>query len=166
MPDVTPTVVVVMGVTGSGKTTIGRNLAAALGWTFVDGDDHHPAANVAKMKRGEPLSDADRAPWLDSLRERIHAAIERGERTVLACSALKEAYRERLRVGDAVTFVYLKGSYEVIAERIRKRRGHFAGTNLLASQFADLEEPTDAIVVDVSNPPEKIVEEIRARLET
>lgn len=149
-----------MGVTGSGKTTVVLLLAARLGWEFVDGDSFHPAANVEKMSRGIPLDDADRAPWLAALRAKIDEWKAAGCNVVLACSALKRSYREQLEIGAEVKLVYLKGSYELITRRLRARAGHFAGEKLLASQFADLEEPAGAIVVSVDATPEEIVEEI------
>ena len=157
-------IVLVMGTTGAGKTTIGTILARRLGWTFLDADDFHPAANIEKMKKGIPLTDADRAPWLAA----IHAELERrskaGENVVLACSALKQKYRDKISAGLDVKVVYLKGSYETMRRHIEERHGHFAGAGILAGQFADLEEPKDAIVVDVSKTPEEIVSEVRACL--
>ena len=153
-------IAIVMGVTGSGKTTVGRLLAEQLGWRFADADDFHPQANVEKMERGIPLNDEDRGPWLERLRIRITNWIANGQNAVLACSALKRSYREELRVGPEVRFVYLKGSPELIAQRLRLRRGHFADEKILAGQFADLEEPENAVTVDISQTPEKIVAEI------
>jgi gluconokinase len=157
-------IAIVMGVTGSGKTTVGRLLAEQLGWTFADADDFHPRANVEKMERGVPLNDEDRAPWLDRLRIQVMDWIANGQSAVLSCSALKQAYRQELSVGPEVRFVYLKGSPELIAQRLRLRRGHFADEKILAGQFADLEEPETAVTVDVSRTPGKIVAEIRERL--
>jgi gluconokinase len=159
-------IVVLMGVSGSGKTTVGRELAASLGWTFLDADDFHPAANVAKMSRGEPLTDEDRRPWLDSLRERIDLAHGRGEDAVLACSALKHAYRDYLRADEPaqVRYVYLEGSEELIRERLAKRRGHFMPPGLLHSQFEALEPPADAVRIDVTPAPDVIAGKIRAAL--
>lgn len=150
-------IAIVMGVTGSGKTTVGRLLAEQLGWTFADADDFHPRANVEKMERGIPLNDEDRAPWLDRLRVQITNWIANGQNCVLACSALKRTYRQELSVGPEVRFVYLKGSAELISRRLRLRRGHFADEKILAGQFADLEEPETAVTVDISQTPEKIV---------
>jgi len=159
-------VVLVMGVLGSGKTTIGRLLAAALECRFIDADDYHSTANKQKMQRGEPLDDFDRAAWLEQLRGLIAGTLERGECAVLACSALKEGYRERLRVDPArVPMVYLKGSPQLLAARIARRTEHFAKQSLLESQLAALEEPSDAIVVDVAESPERIVERLRALLQ-
>ncbi len=142
-------IVVVMGVSGSGKSTIGRALAERMGWPFVDADDFHPAANVLKMHAGIALTDEDRHPWLDRLAADMGAINARGEHAVLACSALKEAHRESLaRAGD-VCFVYLQGDQPTIAARLAARAGHYMPASLLASQFAALEEPTDAIVVNI-----------------
>ncbi|MGC2421883.1 MAG: gluconokinase [Candidatus Acidiferrales bacterium] len=157
-------IVIVMGPEGVGKTTVGTLLARELGWQFVDADDFHPPANIEKMARGIPLTDTDRAPWLAALHDAImHWDAER-RNVVLACSALERAFRERLAQNADVEFVYLKGSYELIAQRIRTREGHFAHEDLLASQFAILEEPQDAITVDASRTPEEIAEEVRKRL--
>jgi gluconokinase len=154
-------VVIIMGPTGAGKTTIGTMLAAQLNWQFADADSFHPPANVEKMSRGIPLNDADRAPWLAAMRKAILEWIIAGKSVVLACSALKRAYREELRPSPEVKIVYLKGDYALFAKRIRHRRGHFAGEGILAGQFADLEEPDDAIAIDAAQSPEQIVAEIR-----
>ena len=153
-----------MGATGAGKTTIGTMLAAQLNWQFADADDFHPPANVEKMSRGIPLNDADRAPWLEAMRKAILEWIAAGKNVVLACSALKRAYRELLRPSSEVKIIYLRGNYALFAERIRHRHGHFASEGILAGQFADLEEPDDAITVDATQSPEQIVAEIRERL--
>ena len=158
-------VIVVMGVTGSGKTTAGQLLAARLGWIFADADDFHSAANKEKMHKGIPLTDADRVPWLASMHEQIAKWLASKQNAVLACSALKESYRRMLWDGPEVKFVYLKGNYGLIAERLRARKGHFADEHILAGQFADLEEPTDAIVVDIGATPEEIVAKICRRLQ-
>ena len=157
-------IVIVMGTTGSGKTTIGTLLAKRLGWEFVDADDYHPPVNVEKMKHGIPLTDADREPWLETLHDKIVQWSAEGRNVVLACSALKQSYRDELRATSDVKFVYLKGSYELFSPRVIARKGHFAKQDLLASQFATLEEPTDAIIVDAAPPPEHIVAEVRRRL--
>jgi len=158
-------IVVLMGVTGAGKTTVGQQLAAALGWTFVEGDAFHPPANIAKMHRGEPLDDADRAPWLRAIRQRIDELVASAQSAVIACSALKRAYREVLaRDRPEVTFVYLKASAALIAERLRHRAGHFMPPALLQSQLDTLEEPADGITVDAGPPPTTIVDAIRRRL--
>lgn len=163
-------ILVVMGVVGSGKTTIGRLLAEELHFEFADADDYHSAENIEKIHHGTALSDADRAPWLARLRELIldwQARTIEGVKTggVLACSALKASYREELRVSSEVRFVYLKGSAELIAQRLAARHGHFANASILASQIADLEELSDAIVVDIAKTPQEIVSDIRQRLE-
>jgi len=151
-------VLIVMGVSGSGKTTVGPLLAAALAWSYAEGDQFLPPANVAKMKSGTPLSDEDRAPWLAGMAKAIGEWLAAGRPTVLACSALKQRYRDALRQGrPEVGFVWLKGDQETIAARLATRRGHFMPPALLASQFAALEEPTDAIEVDVGDTPERIV---------
>jgi gluconokinase len=157
-------IVVLMGVSGVGKTTIGRVLAADLGWPFLDADDFHSPANVEKMSRGLPLTDADREPWLESLREAIRVRLARGESAVLACSALKETYRERLRVDEAVRFVHLKADPELIRRRLAQRREHFFDPHLLTSQLQALEDPADALVVDVADPPEVVAGRIAQEL--
>jgi 6-phosphogluconate dehydrogenase len=152
---------IVMGVSGSGKTTVGRALAQRLGWDFYDADDFHPPANIAKMASGVPLTDEDRAPWLDTLHTLISQRLKEGRPGVLACSALKERYRQRLLEGnDGVQIVYLKGSYDLIRSRMENRTGHFMKAELLRSQFETLEEPLNALAVDISLPVEKIVEHI------
>src|SRR5882757_4145832 len=138
-----------MGVTGSGKTTVGTLLATQLGWEFADADQFHPAANVERMARGIALTDADREPWLTALHDAIVQWLAEERKVVLACSALKRSYREKLGIGGAVRLVYLKGSYDLIAARLRERHGHFATEAILADQFAALEEPDEAIVVSV-----------------
>ena len=149
-----------MGVAGSGKTTIGELLAARLQSTFIDGDAFHPATNVEKMSHGIPLTDADREPWLAAIHARIVDALARGERLIIACSALKQKYRDTLGRDIDLVWVYLKGSQELIFARLQARSHHYMKAGMLASQFADLEEPTDAIVVDVSSPPDAIVQQI------
>lgn len=153
-----------MGVSGSGKTKVGSLLAQQLGWEFADGDDYHPAANVEKMRNGVPLTDADRAPWLDALCSLIADWIIKGTSAVLACSALKQAYREKLRVDQQVRVVYLKANPELLAQRLLERRGHYMKKEMLESQLATLEEPEDAVRVDAARTPEKIVPEIRRHL--
>jgi len=157
-------VVIIMGTTGAGKTTVGTMLAAQLNWQFADADGFHPPANIEKMSHGIPLNDADRAPWLAAMRKAILEWIAVGKNVMLACSALKRAYRDELRPSPEIKIVYLKGSYALFAERIRQRHGHFAGEGILAGQFADLEEPVDAIMVDAAKSPEEIVAEIRKQL--
>ena len=159
-----PVIVVVMGVTGSGKTTIGVLLARRLGWEFVDADSFHSAANVEKMRQGIALDDADREPWLRSLHEAMEGWAAEHKSMVLACSALKRSYRDELFLGGETRFVYLKGSYDLISKRLRQRHGHFASETILASQFAALEEPDDAITVDIDHSQEEIVGEIVRQL--
>jgi gluconokinase len=153
-----------MGTTGAGKTTVGTLLASQLGWQFADADSFHPPANVDKMSRGIPLEDADRSPWLAALRDAELNWLAAKQDTILACSALKHSYREALRVSPAVKIAFLKGSYELFRERIQERHGHFAGEQILAGQFRDLEEPHDAIVIDALLTPSEIVAEIRDKL--
>jgi gluconokinase len=160
-------IVIVMGVTGSGKTTVGRLLADNLGWTFADADDFHPAANIEKMRQGIPLNDEDRRPWLRALRDQIADWIAQSSNVVLACSALKIFYRQELAVVSEVRFVYLKGSRTLIAERLHSRHGHFANEQILAGQFADLEEPNDgenAVTVEIDASPQQIIAAIRQKL--
>jgi gluconokinase len=157
-------IVIIMGTTGAGKTTVGKLLAGQLKWEFADADNFHPPANIEKMSHGIPLTDADRAPWLAAMRKAILEWIAAGKNVVLACSALKRAYRDELLAGPEVRIIYLKGTYALFAERIRHRHGHFAGEGILAGQFADLEEPTDAITIDAAQSPEEIVAGIRNRL--
>jgi gluconokinase len=154
-----------MGVTGSGKTTIGRLLSEELGWKYYDADDYHPASNIEKMKSGFPLDDADRRPWLEALRDLIRDCLERGETAILACSALKESYREFLMIDKRVRLIYLKGKRELIQERLSQRRGHYMNPELLNSQFDILEEPRGALHVDVSLSPGEIVRIIKSHLD-
>jgi gluconokinase len=156
-----PMILIVMGVSGSGKTTIGSMLARALGWCFRDADDLHPESNIRKMQSGIALSDDDRWVWLQRLRRILEDGTRRGECSVLACSALKESYRRILANGGLpVRFVYLRGSPCILKSRLRARQGHFMPPKLLDSQLATLEEPSDAIVADVTPPPQEIVNTI------
>ena len=160
-------IVIVFGVSGAGKTTIGKLLADELGWRFYEADDFHPRPNIEKMRSGLPLADEDRWPWLNLLREQITRSHAAKESAVLACSALKRAYRERLRVSDDVKFVFLRGNYGLIERQLRRRRGHFMNPALLQSQFADLEEPEpneEAITIELGRSPEELVEQIKAKL--
>jgi gluconokinase len=154
-------VVILTGVASSGKTTVGEVLAQRLGWRFYDGDDFHSARNREKMHRGEPLTDEDRKPWLEELHELIIRCEREGENAVLACSALKQAHRDRLTAGSHdVRLVYLKGPRDLIATRLAARHGHFFDPALLQSQFDALEEPSDALAVDISGTPEHIADAI------
>jgi gluconokinase len=158
-------VVIVMGVSGSGKSTIGQALATSLGWEFHDGDDLHSEDSKRKMHNGEPLTDLDRAPWLLAVRMLIASMLSSGRNGVVACSALKQSYRDEIVVDPAsVKIVYLKGSQQLIARRLANRSGHFMNPSLLQSQFDALEEPADAIVADVSTAPRAIVDAIAAQL--
>jgi gluconokinase len=157
-------IVIVMGVVGAGKTTVGEMLARQQKWKFADADDFHPRSNVEKIRNGISLDDADRVPWLEHLRAAIAQWIAASENVVLACSALKQSYRAKLMVGPEVRFVYLKGSAPLISERLRARHGHFAGEPILASQLADLEEPQGATTVSINGAPQLIVDQIRKQL--
>ena len=158
-------IIIIMGVAGSGKTTVARLLAEQLSWTFRDSDEFHPSANIEKMSHGIPLVDADRAPWLAAMRAAIEAWLRDNTNAVLTCSCLKADYRKTVLVDPArMRIVYLKGSFELIEARLRRRANHFMKVNLLKSQFEILEEPHDASVVDVSEPPEVIVLNIRKAL--
>ena len=161
-----PVALVVMGVSGSGKTTVGSALAARLGYAFYDADDFHSPENVAKMRRGEPLSETDRGPWLDRLRALLDAKLSAGESLVLACSALRDSYRKRLAPPDSrkVRFIYLRVNAEVARQRLLSRPEHFMPASLIASQFDTLEEPAGAISVDASGSVEDTVTEIAASL--
>jgi gluconokinase len=157
-------IVLLMGVSGSGKTTIGLALAKALGWRFFDGDDFHPEANVAKMAAGQPLTDDDRWPWIDRIAEEMRNVSARGESGVFACSALKEAHRHRLQRAGDVRVVYMKGDDTTIGARLAARAHRFMPASLLPSQFAALEEPADALVVDIRDPIAAQVRHIREGL--
>jgi gluconokinase len=155
-------VVIVMGAAGAGKTTVGQALARALRWRFVEGDEYHSVEAVAKMRGGQPLTDADRRPWLAALHAVIEAAVARREPLVVTCSALHERYREVLRgTLRGVRFVYLKADAATLRERLTRRTGHFAGPALVASQLAALEEPRDAVTIDATRPVDEIVDTVR-----
>jgi gluconokinase len=157
-------IILLMGVTASGKTTVGKQLALELGWRFLEGDDFHSPENIKKLRQGMPLNDEDRKPWLEVIRETIRATLARGENAVIACSALKETYRRMLRVSEQVIFVYLKATIALIQERLRRRVGHFMNPNLIQSQFDTLEEPEDALQIDAGLTPAEIVRIIRNKL--
>jgi gluconokinase len=160
-------IVIIFGVSGAGKTTVGKLLARKVRWHFLEADDFHPAANIEKMRCGHPLTDEDRWPWLERLREEIKRSLAAGENAVLACSALKRKYRDCLRVNSQVKFVFLRGDYELVANQVRHRRGHFMNPDLLRSQFADLEEPEpdqDVLTIELGRTPEELVEEIKTKL--
>ncbi|MCS6925490.1 MAG: gluconokinase [Candidatus Binatia bacterium] len=158
-------IVILMGVSGAGKTTIGQLLATHLGWPFYEGDDFHPQANIDKLRQGIPLTDQDRDPWIAALQHLIRTLIQSHQSAVIACSALKQSYRDRLQQQHReVIFVYLKGERAVIAQRLHARVGHFMNVNLLASQYETLEEPVGAITIDITHPPETIVRQIQHQL--
>jgi gluconokinase len=162
-----PVVIIICGVTGAGKTTIGQLLAKELEWKFYDADDFHSVTNIAKMEDGFPLTDEDRQPWLDKLRELVEECLIAGRNAVLACSALKKAYRDRLRVGEGVKFVFLRGNRRNITEHLQQRREHFMNPALLDSQFADLEEPQPsecALSLELGRSPRDLVEFIKTKL--
>ncbi len=154
-----------MGVSGSGKTSVGQLLANELSVPFIDADDHHPPSNIKKMSRGIPLDDSDREPWLDQLNKIALDHINSG--CVIGCSALKEVYRSRLiqSIASNVNWIYLKGSYDLIFDRMNKREDHFMDPKMLRSQFETLEEPENAINIDITNSPELIVKNIKSHLE-
>ena len=159
--------VIVFGVSGAGKTTVGKLLSRQLGWRFVEADDFHLAANIEKMRSGHPLTDGDRWPWLDRLRQQIEQLLSARENAVLACSALKRAYRDRLRVSETVKFVFLRGDYALLEKQLCSRHGDFMNVNLLQSQFDDLEEPQpdeNVITIELGRPPEAIADRIEAKL--
>ena len=151
-------IVIVMGVAGCGKSTIGQQLAERLGWPFFDGDAFHPPANIDKMSRGIPLNDDDRSGWLAAIAARMRELIAAERSGVFACSALKQKYRDQLRVSDQVRFVYLRGSYDLIWSRMQQRANHYMKPNMLASQFEVLEEPRDALTLDIACAPQELLD--------
>ena len=157
-------VIILMGVSGVGKTTVGQLLASQLQWEFADADDYHSATNVEKMRNGIPLTDADRAPWLETLRALITTWIAAGKNAVLACSALKRAYREALRSAPEVQFVFLKGTPQLLHQRLHARQGHYMTEQMLDSQLEALEEPDQALTIDGSRDIADVVNEIQTRL--
>jgi gluconokinase len=159
--------IIIFGVSGAGKTTVGNLLARELGWHFLEADDFHPAANIEKMRSGHQLTDEDRWPWLERLRQQIERSLAAGQNAVLACSALKRAYRDRLRVSDEVKFVFLRGDYALVEKQLRSRHGHFMNAALLQSQFDDLEVPQpdeNVLTIELGRTPEVIVERIKTKL--
>jgi gluconokinase len=159
-------IVVLMGVSGCGKTEVGEILAHELGWPWFDADDYHPAANIEKMRAGQPLTDTDRWPWLDRLNELLRARDANGENAVVGCSALKQIYRDRLAKDLAdVRWVHMKGSFGLIMSRLQQRKHRYMPASLLQSQFDTLEEPRDALTVDIADPPEVLAARIRASLQ-
>jgi gluconokinase len=156
--------ILIMGVTGCGKTTIGAALAHELGWSYFDADDFHPLSNIQQMSSGLPLTDQDRGPWLEKLRRLIAERHRHGEHGVLACSALKETYREILGWGGDLEVVYLKADPDLIAQRLATRKGHFMPQRLIDSQFRDLEEPNSGITIPAAWSPERIVKAARTVL--
>lgn len=160
-----PNSLLVMGVAGSGKTAFGRMLAERLGWDFFDADDFHPPENIAKMAAGIPLDDSDREPWLAALANLLDSTLQAGKHPVLACSALKETYRQRLLDGrNETAIIYLKGSYDLISSRIAARQGHYMKPTMLQSQFDILEEPKNALILDISMPLEAMVQTATEKL--
>lgn len=155
-------IIILMGVTGCGKTSVGKQLSIETSIPFLDGDDFHPSENILKMKQGIPLDDHDRLPWLENLRHQFSLAGPEG--CIMACSALKKSYREILSKDEEVVFIYLKGSRELILKRIQKRTGHYMPPELLDSQFSDLEEPHDAIIIDINNSVMEITNNILTQL--
>ena len=154
-------ILVMMGVAGSGKTALGQLLAARLGWPFLEGDDYHSKSNVEKMAQGIPLNDEDRAGWLAAIAEHIKILEQNGKSGIVACSALKEAYRKKLAsAGKDVRFVFLRGDYELLQQRLESRTGHFMKPAMLKSQFETLEEPKNALDIDIKDSPERIVDAI------
>lgn len=154
-------IIILMGVSGSGKSVIGEKLAEELGWNYYDGDDYHSKENKEKMGAGIPLADSDRWPWLETLANLIR---EKKEKIIIGCSALKQAYRDLLCVSSDVIVVYLKGDFELIKKRMEARKGHFFKADMLASQFADLEEPTTGVTVSIDDSIEGVVDQIRTKL--
>lgn len=160
-----PRILLLMGVAGSGKTVVGRQLATELGWPYFEADDFHSAVNKARMGQGTPLTDEDRAPWLAAIRAQIDSCLAAGQSAVFTCSALKQSYRDVLMTGAAaVKLIYLQGDAATIATRVGDRSGHYMKANMVESQFAALEPPTDALTLDIRATPAELVEKIRQAL--
>lgn len=158
-------IIVLMGVAGTGKTTIGKLLAADLNWQFFDGDDLHSPESLDKMNHGIALTDTDRKPWLDRLQKQISKANRQGDNAIIACSALKKSYRDHLQKDhNGVIFIHLRGDFSLIQKRLEQRPGHFFKADLLPGQFAELEEPADALTINVSSAPQAIIQFIKSRL--
>jgi len=157
-------IVLLMGVSGSGKTTVGKLLASNLGWKFEDADGFHSPANITKMSQGTPLTDEDRLPWLANMASAIRDWLNHSENVILACSALKQRYRDQLLIDQQVKLVYLRGSFELILSRMQQRGSHYMKPDMLRSQFEALQEPQDAIAVDITPPPADLASEIERRL--
>ncbi len=165
-PKVNVRIVILMGVSGSGKTTVGQLLAKGLNWRFYEGDDFHPKTNVNKMSQRIALTDEDRAPWLAALDHLIQDLIQETQSAVITCSGLKQAYRDFLEANrNQVVFVYLKGSYDLIRERLLSRKGHFMNSDLLRSQFATIDEPQDVLTVDIPEKINVIIDQIKQALQ-
>lgn len=160
-----PVILLIMGVAGSGKSTIGRSVADRLGWPYFEADDFHSAANKAKMAGGVPLNDDDRAPWLAAIRHAMDESVAAGRSAVFTCSALKNRYREQLAV-PGLLLVHLQGDYATILERVGQRAGHYMKPEMVRSQFDALEAPSDALVLDIKHPPEQLVGEILAHVQS
>jgi carbohydrate kinase (thermoresistant glucokinase family) len=156
--------IVVMGVAGSGKTTVGKKLSVSLDCPFYEGDDFHTSANIEKMKKGMALTDEDREPWIELLSEMMGQWRKQSPTFVLACSALKAKYRRILETTGKVRWIFLKGSYDLVLNRLSEREGHFFPAQLLQSQFQDLEEPGEALTLDIAEPVDKIIETVRNQL--
>jgi gluconokinase len=155
---------IVMGVSGSGKTTVGKTVSSQFGWKFYEGDEYHPAKNMEKMKNGIPLNDKDRLPWLLCLKKIIEEALENKENIIISCSALKEAYRKILKINNDVKFIYLKGSYDLVKKRMEERGSHFFKPAMLKSQLDDLEEPKDVIEIDISGSKDSVVKDVITKI--
>jgi len=157
-------ILIIMGVSGSGKSTLAVKLSEELGWKFYEGDSYHPKENVDKMSRGIPLNDDDRKPWLLELRKIIDDHIAKNENAILTCSALKKSYRELLKAGDSVKFIYLKGDFNTIHKRMERRDGHYMKAGMLQSQFDALEEPADAVTLDTRISADMLTQMIIAKI--